>query len=127
MIGIILVSHSEKITDGIVEMINEMVGDAENVQIHSAGGTGDGRLGTNTVMIMEKIAACDRCQHILIFNDIGSALLSSEMAKDLVEDVALQQKIQLVEAPLVEGAFAAAVQASVTNDLSLIFKEVAAV
>lgn len=127
MIGIILVSHSQKITEGISEMIEEMVGNSPNVVVHSAGGTGDGRLGTNTVMIMEKIADCHLCEHILLFSDIGSAILSSEMAKDLIEEDELKEKVIIMEAPLVEGAFTAAVQASVTKDIESIYRELALV
>lgn len=67
MFGIILVSHSQKITDGTKEMIEEMTGTSDAVRIISAGGTGDGRLGTNSVMIMEAIEANSDCDHILIF------------------------------------------------------------
>ncbi|EIZ2672814.1 hypothetical protein MOY29_002971, partial [Listeria monocytogenes] len=56
MISIVLVSHSQKITEGLQEMIVEMVGDT--VHIISSGGTGDGRLGTNAIMIADNIATC---------------------------------------------------------------------
>lgn len=55
MIGIILVSHSKKITDGIKEMIDEMIGTSESVKIKSCGGTEDGRLGTNSLEILKCI------------------------------------------------------------------------
>lgn len=125
MFGIILVSHSEKITEGTKEMIEEMVGSQDGVTVISAGGTGDGRLGTNAVMIMEKIESCQTCDHILIFCDIGSAILSSETAIELIEDDELREKVEIMDCPLVEGAFAAAVQASVCEDKNLIIQELA--
>ena len=64
MFGIILVSHSQKITDGTKEMIEEMTGTNDAVRIISAGGTGDGRLGTNSIMIMEAIEENADCHHI---------------------------------------------------------------
>lgn len=125
MYSIILVSHSQKITDGTKEMIEEMTGTSDLVTITSAGGTGDGRLGTNTVMIMEVIEASKNCEHILIFCDIGSAILSSETAVELLEDSELREKVEIMECPLVEGAFAAAVQASVGHDKEMIRRELA--
>jgi PTS hybrid protein len=125
MFGIILVSHSQKITDGTKEMIEEMTGTSESVRITSAGGTGDGRLGTNSIMIMEAIEANSDCAHILIFCDIGSAILSSETAIDLIEDAELAGKTEIIDCPLVEGAFAAAVQATVCQERETIIQELA--
>lgn len=89
------------------------------------GGTGDGRLGTNAVMIMEAIETNADCEYILIFCDIGSAILSSETAVELIEDEELLNKIEIMDCPLVEGAFAVAVQASVCQDKSLVLQELA--
>ena len=125
MFGIILVSHSQKITDGTKEMIEEMTGTCDEVQIISAGGTGDGRLGTNTVMIMEAIETLAGCDHILVFCDIGSAILSSETAVELVEDDTLREKVEIMDCPLVEGAFAVAVQATVSQDKAVVLQELA--
>ncbi|MGH1647758.1 dihydroxyacetone kinase phosphoryl donor subunit DhaM [Enterococcus gilvus] len=125
MFGIILVSHSQKITDGTKEMIEEMTGTSDAVRIISAGGTGDSRLGTNSVMIMEAIEANSDCDHILIFCDIGSAILSSETAIDLIEEEDLQDKTEIMDCPLVEGAFAAAVQATVCQKKETIIQELA--
>jgi len=65
MIGLILVSHSEKITDGIKDLVVEMTKDA--VPIVSAGGTSDGRLGTSADKIVEAINELSGCNSILIF------------------------------------------------------------
>ncbi len=64
MISIVLVSHSQKITEGLQEMIVEMV--VDTVHIISSGGTGDGRLGTNAIMIADNIATCTNSEHIYI-------------------------------------------------------------
>ena len=42
--GILIVSHSEKLAEGIVELISEMANDS--VVIKQAGGTEDGRLNS---------------------------------------------------------------------------------
>ncbi|MCI3028816.1 PTS-dependent dihydroxyacetone kinase phosphotransferase subunit DhaM [Desemzia sp. C1] len=125
MIGIILVSHSDKITEGLKEMIDEMVGESPYVNVLSAGGTGDGRLGTNSLMILEAIQQLEEASDILIFGDIGSAILCAETAMDLIDDAALQSKTFLIEAPLIEGAFTAAVQASASCTKEQILQEMA--
>lgn len=120
MISIILVSHSQKITEGLQEMIVEMVGDT--VHIISSGGTGDGRLGTNALMIADNITACVDSEHIYIFCDIGSAILSAETSLELLEP-ALLEKTTIIDAPLVEGAFTAAVQSLVNPSKEAILHE----
>ncbi|EHC6237355.1 PTS-dependent dihydroxyacetone kinase phosphotransferase subunit DhaM [Listeria monocytogenes serotype 1/2a] len=120
MISIVLVSHSQKITEGLQEMIVEMVGDT--VHIISSGGTGDGRLGTNAIMIADNIATCTNSEHIYIFCDIGSAILSAETALELL-DTDLLEKTTIIDAPLVEGAFTAAVQSLVNPSKKAILQE----
>ena len=121
---IILVSHSEKITEGLKEMIDEMVGTSEHVVVHSAGGTGDGRLGTNAIMVLELIEKSSVSDDILIFADIGSAIMCSETAIELIEDEELANKVHIIDAPLVEGSFAAAVMASSGVSLDGILEEI---
>ncbi len=58
----------------------------------------------------------------LVFADIGSAILNAEMAQDMLEEDQ-QERYYLVEAPLVEGAFAAAITASTTSDVQQVLSE----
>jgi len=127
MYGIVLVSHSNKITEGIKEMIEEMIGDNEYVDIVSCGGTDDGRLGTNAIDILDNIENLNDAKQIFVFADIGSAILSAETAIDLVDDIELKEKVVLADCPLVEGSFAAAVQASVNASSEEILNEIASV
>lgn len=122
MVGIILVSHSQKITDGIKELIEQMASN-DNVSIISAGGTDDGRLGTSGTRIIEAIESLEDARDILIFTDMGSSVMSSETAIEMVEDT-LQEKIKLVQAPIVEGAFAAAIKASTDSSIDEILSEI---
>lgn len=123
MVSIVLVSHSKKITDGLKEMIEEMADFTNNVKIYSAGGTDDGRMGTDSIAIYNIIKQSANCKNILIFADIGSAILSAETAIDLIEDEQLKSKVTLVDAPLVEGAFVASIQAMVDDDIEGILAE----
>ena len=71
-IGIVLVSHSQKITDGLKELINQMA-KSSRVTIVSAGGTSDGRLGTSVTKISSAIETMANKSAVLIFNEIGRA------------------------------------------------------
>ncbi len=124
MVTIILVSHSKKITDGLKEMIEEMTGKYEHIHIISAGGTDDGRLGTNPIFITEQIEAHKNVDSIFLFADIGSAVMSIESALELIEDDELRAKCFYIDGPLVEGAFVGSVQCMVNPSPELVIREV---
>lgn len=118
--SILLVSHSIKITDGIKEMIEQMQ-KAESVQIFSLGGTAEGELGSDSMKIIEAVNDSPDAE-CLVFADLGSAVLNAELAFDMLDE-AQQARYHLVNAPLVEGAFAAAITAGVSDDLDQILQE----
>lgn len=122
MISFILVSHSKKITDGLKEMIDEMALNQEQVTTFSVGGISDGELGTDPIAIYNTIESRKADDAILIFTEIGSSVLSSEMAIDMLDDD-MKDKVHLVHCPLVEGAFIAAVQVNGVESLQLILEE----
>jgi dihydroxyacetone kinase phosphotransfer subunit len=112
MVGLVLVSHSETLVAGLREMVAQVAGD--DVPVTTAGGTDDGRLGTSAPRIAAAIrAALDAgADEALVLLDLGSAALSLELAtEELSADE--RRRVRISEAPLVEGAVLAAVQASV--------------
>lgn len=112
---LVLVSHSKQITDGIAALIQEMVPDEDQTfEVLSAGGTDDGKIGTSPMRIMEVINQAQGDQ-IYIFTDMGSAVLSSESALDFLDE-SLHEKITILETPIVESAYIAAVQCSIGAD-----------
>ena len=123
MIGFILVSHSDKLAEGIKE-IAEQINDGQ-ANVKAVGGVGDGRIGTNPIRIQEAIEELYDGDNILIFGDLGSSIMSAQMAIDMVSDV-IREKTILVDAPLVEGSVAAIIQSSITqnvNDILLAAEE----
>ena len=116
MVGLVLISHSSAIAEGLREMVAQVAG--ADVPVGIAGGTDDGRLGTSAPRIAEAIrltldAGADGT---LILLDLGSAALSLELALEEF-DGAERARLRVSEAPLVEGAVLAAVQASVGASL----------
>lgn len=111
MVGLVLVSHSKEIADGTADLVRQMAGE---VEVHPVGGDSDGGLGTDPERVR---AAIERAgaDEILVFVDIGSAVLSTEAVIEMLDE-GLRAKVRLVDAPLVEGAFAAGVMASTGAD-----------
>lgn len=108
-VRLVVVSHSEKIADGAVELALQM---APDVVILPAGGTDDGRIGTSLEKVMAALeqAAGDG---IVVLTDLGSAVMTAEAA---VEFMAEPGSVLLADAPLVEGLVAAAVAAQAGAD-----------
>lgn len=119
MVGIVVVSHSSKIAEGIVELVEQMT--QGRITLKAAGGTEDGRIGTDAMKIQKAILEIDANNQILIFMDLGSAIMSAETALDFMEED-LRRKVTLVDAPLVEGVLAAAIQATITENVEEIIK-----
>jgi PTS hybrid protein len=113
-VGLVVVSHSAKIAEGVVEMAAQM---AAGVRIEAAGGTDEGGMGTDATLIAEAIAAADSGDGVLVFADLGSAVLSAQLAIDELVDEPRRESVRIADAPLVEGAVIAAIQASTGSSL----------
>ncbi|HEY7618756.1 MAG TPA: phosphoenolpyruvate--protein phosphotransferase [Solirubrobacteraceae bacterium] len=107
MVGIVVVSHSEALADGVVRLAREMGG--EELALEAAGGMDEpGALGTDAERVRAAIERAMSDDGVLVLMDLGSALMSAEFAIEMLGDGA---RVLLSEAPLVEGAVAAAVAA----------------
>ena len=117
LVGIVVVSHSAQIAAGTVELARQMAGD--DLRIEAAGGMPDGALGTDAAAIMAAISAADSGAGVLVLMDLGSAVLATQTALELLGEEAAS-RVRLSRGPLVEGAVVAAVQASVGDDLAAV-------
>lgn len=113
-VGIVIVSHSRKLAEGVRDMAEQMAGGM--VTIRAVGGTASGALGTNPDAILEALRATDSGDGILVLMDLGSAVMSAETALELAGDT-LASRVILSDAPVVEGAIVAAVEASIGHGL----------
>ena len=113
-VGLVVVSHSAKIAEGVVELAGQM---AAAVRIQAAGGTDDGGIGTDATLIAEAIAAADEGEGVLVLVDLGSAVLSAQLAIDELVEEEARDRVRIAEAPVVEGAVVAAIQASTGSSL----------
>ncbi len=115
LVGIVVVSHSRRLAEGVVELARQMAGD--DVAIEGVGGTPDGSLGTDADGIAAAIERAERGAGVLILADLGSAVLASRTAIELL-DGDRAAGVVLSGAPVVEGAVVAAVQASIGQTLA---------
>src|ERR671922_1642441 len=122
MVGIVIVSHSATLAAGVRELASEMAG--PDVRLELAGGieAPEPALGTDAVRVMEAIGRADSGDGVLVLMDLGSAVLSAETALDLLTPEQ-QENVLLCEAPLVEGAVAAAVAARLGAPLAEVAAE----
>ncbi len=122
MVGIVIVSHSQRLAEGVVELARQMAG--PDVPILAAGGLREpaGAIGTDIAIIGEALDAADQGDGVLVLMDLGSAILSTEMARDMLPPE-VAERILLCEAPLTEGAIAAAVQARLGAPLQQVAAE----
>lgn len=104
MVGLVVVSHSAKAADGIVEIAKEMAGDA---RIEGVGGDGSGGIGTVPTAIEEAISTVDEGDGVVVLVDLGSAVMNAEIAIEESE-----ADVVIADAPVLEGALNAAVAAS---------------
>ncbi len=116
MIGIVIVSHSTKLAQGTVELARGVAG--PEVKIAAAGGlaSAEGALGTDVNLVVQAIDEVYGEDGVLVLMDLGSAVLSAEMALEQLDEEK-RKRVLLCDAPLVEGAVVAAVQARIGSPL----------
>lgn len=117
MVGIVIVSHSDTLAYGVKEVAQMM---AQTVNIIPAGGLNEGGLGTDFNKISNAISIADSGDGVVVFTDMGSAVMTADMAIDS----SYGTKAKLADCPIVEGAVTAAVMSESGASLEEIIEEV---
>src|SRR3954452_12864704 len=78
----------------------------EQLALEPAGGMDDGSIWTDMAVVMAAIERARSLDGVLVLMDLGSALMSAEMALEMLDPDG--GPVVLSEAPLIEGAVAAA-------------------
>ncbi|MDB5077106.1 MAG: HPr family phosphocarrier protein [Chloroflexi bacterium] len=114
MVGLVLVSHSKQLAEGLLDMVRQVAGPEAAIAV--AGGTDDGRLGTSAALILTAIDSVDTGDGVLVLVDLGSAVMTTDL---VIDEMPLERRprVRISGAPLVEGAIAAAVHASIGASL----------
>ncbi|TNH05371.1 diguanylate cyclase [Testudinibacter sp. TR-2022] len=102
MLGIVIVSHSEKLAHEVIELCREVK--QYDFPLLNGSGTDGGHLGSDPMRIKEAIQQAYTDDGVLIFADIGSSILNSEMAIEFLEMPYDKTKVKIADAAIVEGA-----------------------
>jgi dihydroxyacetone kinase phosphotransfer subunit len=123
VIGIVVVSHSRALADAAVALAREMVPDpSKQPTISVAAGLDETTFGTDATAVSAAIEEADSPDGVLVMMDLGSAVLSADMAKEFLDpDVA--ERVRLSSAPFVEGLLAAVVTASTGASMDSVVRE----
>ena len=109
-VGIVVVSHSHALATAAYDLAAEMLAD-QPVRVALAAGLDETTFGTDATQIMAAIEEVDSGAGVLVLMDIGSAVLSAELALELLPDEQ-RDRVSLCSGPLVEGLLAASVSAA---------------
>jgi dihydroxyacetone kinase phosphotransfer subunit len=115
LVGIVLVSHSRDLARGLADLVAQVAG--PEVRIEAAGGGPEGGLGTSGDMVRSAIDRADSGEGVIVLADLGSSILT---VKHLLEGHS--NGVRLADAPLVEGAVAAAVMSSAGQPLDVVLQ-----
>ena len=128
MTGIVIVSHSWKIAEGVRDLALEMAAGYDD-KIIAAGGLDDENktIGTDAMKIMQAVIKANSAADnggVVILADIGSGIMSAQTAMELLsesdDDSEKNINVKLADAPIVEGAVCAAVEAAGGADLEAV-------
>ena len=104
MVGLVIVSHSAKLAEGVVDLARMM---AKSAPIAPAGGLEDGSFGTSFEKISNAIDEVYSDDGVILLMDMGSAVMTAEMVIESMEG----RKLAMADCPVAEGAVTAAVGA----------------
>lgn len=113
-VGLVVVSHSERLAAGVAELAAQM---APDVVVLPAGGLAGGDLGTDFDKVSAALSDADSGSGVVLLYDLGSAQMTAELAVETLGD---PSRAIVADAPLVEGAVAAAVEAQGGKDLDAV-------
>ena len=125
MVGIVVVSHSHRLAEAAVELALQMA-QATPPPIEIAAGLDDGAVGTDAVRVKQAIDNVASGDGVLVVMDLGSAVMSAEMALELRDSGRGgpgDGPVVLSAAPLVEGLVAAVALAANGAPLSEVAEE----
>ena len=122
MVGIVLVSHSARLGEGVRELVEQAAQGAVPLAVAAGIDDPEHPIGTDAMEVLAAIESVYSDDGVVVLMDLGSALLSAEMALELLPDEQ-RPRVHLCAAPFVEGAYAAVVQASTGASLPSVLAE----
>lgn len=119
MVGIVIVSHSPKVAEGVKDLALQM--SKQNQLVEAVGGTDTGEIGTDPMRIQEAIEKVNQGDGVVVLADIGSAIMGVGVALEMLDDD-VAKAVHLANAPLVEGSIAAVIEASMGSPVEKVLQ-----
>ncbi|MBO5093029.1 MAG: PTS-dependent dihydroxyacetone kinase phosphotransferase subunit DhaM [Lachnospiraceae bacterium] len=116
MVGFVIVSHSERLAEGVLDLTRMMAPDAK---IAAAGGMEDGGFGTSFEKIQNAIEEVYSEDGVIVLMDMGSAVMTTEMVIEAMEG----KKIRMADCPVAEGAVTGTVDARIGMGIDEILRD----
>jgi phosphoenolpyruvate---glycerone phosphotransferase subunit DhaM len=116
-VGLVLVSHSARLAEGARDLVVELA--QGQVRVAVAAGGPEGVLGTSALDIVGAVESLADVGGVVVLMDLGSAVLSAATALEQLEP-SLRDRVRLADAPFVEGAVAAGVEASLGSGVDAV-------
>ena len=121
-VGIVLVSRSRALAEDALDLARRLIA-AVDVPVELAAGLADGELGTDPGAVVDAVERlADRCEGVLVLADLGSGIMSAEMALEMLEP-AVVERARLSAAPFIEGLLGAYGAAGIGKGLEAVAAE----
>jgi dihydroxyacetone kinase phosphotransfer subunit len=112
-VGLVIVSHSAPLAQGLADLAGQVSG--PDVPIEVVGGGAGDTLGTDGARVLEALRRGAQGSGSVVLMDLGSSVLAVKAALGELDEEQ-RGRLRVADAPLVEGAIAAAVMASTGDD-----------
>jgi multiphosphoryl transfer protein len=117
MVGIVIVSHSAPLASAVVSLAQQVTPNPVAIAIAAGIDDPENPFGTDALSIQNAIESVYDESGVIVLMDLGSAVLNAEMALEFLTEEQ-RSNVKLCEAPLVEGAIAAVIEASFNAPLA---------
>lgn len=105
MVNVLIISHSKKLVDAIVDFANLVKTD--NFDLVGLGGTDNGKaFGTDATQIKKTILKLSKNRDLVIIYDLGSSLLNARLALDKMPE-SIKKKVYIADCAFLEGVIVA--------------------
>lgn len=110
MVGIVIVCHSNKLAEGILHEVRMF---SKICPVAIAGGDDNNNYGTSYTKIKQAINNVCSNDGVCVLADIGSSIMTAQMIIEELND----DKIKLVDCPLIEGAIVASISSELNDNI----------
>jgi len=125
MVGLVLVSHSNKLANATLSLVRAMSGDDVKISVAAGVGENNEDLGTDAMEIHQAIIdvlGSENNSGVVVIMDMGSAVISANIALDFLES-SDREKVRLCSSAFVEGAIVAGVACKIGSNIDSVVNE----